>query len=120
MALHPPGFAHSVETWIDGQLRGGLYCVAVGKAVFGESMFTVVDNASKIALATLVGFCRHHHIAQIDCQQNTRHLAFMGAEEMARPAFLAHVADSALQRPPQWRFDPLYWQTLLHSERNLA
>ncbi len=120
VALHRAGFAHSVETWIDGQLRGGLYCVAIGKAVFGESMFAQVDNASKIALAALVGFCQHHGIAQIDCQQNTRHLAFMGAREMTRAAFLAHVIHSASQAPPPWRFDPLYWLALLHSERNLA
>lgn len=120
VALHHAGFAHSVETWIDGQLRGGLYCVAIGKAVFGESMFSQVDDASKIALSALVGFCQHHGITQIDCQQNTRHLAFMGAREVSRAVFLAQVASSALQAPPAWRFDPLYWQSLLQSERNLA
>lgn len=120
VALHRAGFAHSVETWIDGQLRGGLYCVAIGKAVFGESMFSQIDDASKIALSALVGFCQHHGITHIDCQQNTRHLAFMGAREVTRAVFLAKVASSVLQLPPAWRFDPLYWQSLLHSERNLA
>src|SRR3990167_4278501 len=120
VALHRAGFAHSVETWIDGQLRGGLYCVAIGKAVFGESMFSQVDDASKIALSALVGFCQHHCITHIDCQQNTRHLAFMGAREVSRADFLAQVASGAAQAPPAWRFDPLYWQSLLHSERNLA
>lgn len=120
VALHCAGFAHSVETWIDGQLRGGLYCVAIGKAVFGESMFSQVDDASKIALSALIGFCQHHGIRHIDCQQNTRHLAFMGAREVSRAVFLAQVASSALQAPPAWRFDPLYWQSLLQSERNLA
>lgn len=120
VALHRAGFAHSVETWIDGQLRGGLYCVAIGKAVFGESMFTRVDNASKIALAALVSFCQHHDIMQVDCQQNTRHLAFMGACDMARTVFLANVAPSVAQTAPVWQFDPLYWQSLLHSRRDLA
>ncbi len=120
VALHRAGFAHSVETWMDGQLRGGLYCVAIGKAVFGESMFSQVDDASKIALSALVGFCQHHGITHIDCQQNTRHLAFMGAREVSRADFLAQVASGALQAAPAWRFDPLYWQSLLHSERNLA
>jgi len=120
VALHHAGFAHSVETWIDGRLCGGLYCVAIGKAVFGESMFSRTSNASKIALAALVGFCRHHGIAQIDCQQNTRHLAFMGASEVSRAEFLAGVESSLALSAPAWQFDPLYWQALLHSKRTLA
>lgn len=120
MALHDAGFAHSIETWIDGHLCGGLYCVAIGKAVFGESMFTRVSNGSKIALAALVGLCEHHGIAQIDCQQNTPHLAFMGAAEVSRADFLAEVSSSVSQTAPVWQFDPLYWQALLHSKRNLA
>lgn len=115
VALHQAGFAHSVETWVDGKLCGGLYCVAIGKAVFGESMFTHSSNASKIALAALVGFCKHHGIAQIDCQQNTRHLAFMGAGEVSRADFLAGVAAGVAQAAPAWQFKPLYWQELLHS-----
>src|SRR5437868_2634231 len=74
-AFHRAGFAHSVETWIDGRLAGGLYCVVIGRAVFGESMFTRRPDASKIALAALCAWCRHNRIAFIDCQQNTRHLA---------------------------------------------
>ncbi|MBK9571565.1 MAG: leucyl/phenylalanyl-tRNA--protein transferase [Rhodoferax sp.] len=120
LALHHAGFAHSVETWIDGQLCGGLYCVAIGKAVFGESMFTHVSNGSKIALAALVGLCAHHGIAQIDCQQNTRHLAFMGAAEVSRADFLAEVSSAVSQTAPVWRFDPLYWQAILHSKQDLA
>src|SRR5689334_16331544 len=58
-AFHRAGYAHSVETWIDGRLAGGLYCVAIGQAVFGESMFTRAPDASKIALAGLTAFCRH-------------------------------------------------------------
>jgi len=111
--LHRAGHAHSVETWIDGQLVGGLYCVALGRAVFGESMFARVTDASKIALAALVAFCRHHGIAMIDCQQNTRHLASLGAHEIPRIDFLRHI-DAAQREPgPRWRFEPLYWRELM-------
>lgn len=112
-ALHGAGFAHSVETWIDGKLAGGLYCVALGQAVFGESMFTRVTDASKIALAALVCFCRHHGIELIDCQQNTRHLASLGAREVPRADFLARTERAGRQAPPQWRFEPIYWSELL-------
>jgi len=112
--LHRNGLAHSVETWIDGQLAGGLYCVGIGQAVFGESMFTRQSNASKIALAALVAFCRQHEIAQIDCQQNTSHLASLGAHEIERKLFLERVQYAAAKPAPHWRFEPLYWQHLLH------
>jgi leucyl/phenylalanyl-tRNA--protein transferase len=112
-ALHRAGSAHSVETWIDGQLVGGLYCVALGQAVFGESMFTRVPDASKIALAALVAFCRHHGIAVIDCQQNTQHLASLGAREIPRPDFVAQVANNAKKAAPRWQFEPVYWRQLL-------
>ena len=111
--LHQAGFAHSVETWIDGQLAGGLYCVALGKAVFGESMFTRVPNASKIALAALVSFCKSNGVAMIDCQQNTRHMASLGASEISRADFLAHTRAATLQPPPKWVFDALYLKNLL-------
>jgi len=110
--LHQAGFAHSVETWMDGQLVGGLYCVALGKAVFGESMFTRVADASKVALAALVCFCRHHGVTLIDCQQNTRHLASLGAHEIPRADFLARIRLAQEEAPPQWHFDPLYWSEL--------
>jgi leucyl/phenylalanyl-tRNA---protein transferase len=103
--LHRAGHAHSVETWVGGELVGGLYCVAIGQAVFGESMFTRQSDASKIALATLVAFCEREGIALIDCQQNTAHLASMGAYEVPRTEFCAHVARAATLTAPQWRFD---------------
>ena len=112
-ALHCTGLAHSVETWIDGQLIGGLYCVALGKSVFGESMFSRSSDASKIALAALVGFCRHHGIRHIDCQQNTPHLASLGAYEISRDLFMQQVAAGLTQAEPVWQFNPLYWQELL-------
>lgn len=113
IALHGAGYAHSVETWIDGELAGGLYCVAIGRAVFGESMFTRRADASKIALAALVCFCRRHGIVMIDCQQNTAHLASFGAREVPRERFLSHVADARAKTGPAWRFEPVYWNELL-------
>ncbi|MFO1194272.1 MAG: leucyl/phenylalanyl-tRNA--protein transferase [Rhodoferax sp.] len=112
-ALHAAGHAHSVETWIDGQRVGGLYCVAIGRAVFGESMFSLQPDASKIALAGLVAFCRVHGIPQIDCQQNTPHLASLGAAEMDRAAFLARSQAAQAEAGPAWQFDPLYWHAIL-------
>ena len=112
-AFHRAGFAHSVETWIDGQLAGGLYCVVLGRAVFGESMFTRVPDASKIALAALVAWCRHAGVRMIDCQQNTRHLASLGAREIPRQEFVRQVAAAARATPAAWRFDPVYWNAIL-------
>jgi leucyl/phenylalanyl-tRNA--protein transferase len=111
--LHAAGHAHSVETWIGGRLAGGLYLVAIGRAVFGESMFTEVSNASKIALTALVAFCRQHDLPLIDCQQHTRHLAFMGAAPMPRAGYARQVAALAAQPAPAWRFDPVYWNAVL-------
>jgi len=112
-AFHHAGFAHSVETWIDGRLAGGLYCVVLGRAVFGESMFTRVPDASKIALAALVAWCRRAEVAMIDCQQNTRHLASLGAREIARAEFVRHVERESRRPPAAWQFEPVYWNALL-------
>lgn len=114
-ALHRQGHAHSVETWINGELVGGLYCVALGQAVFGESMFSLHTDASKIALAALVGFCRQHAIQWIDCQQNTRHLASLGASEMERTLLQQYVREGMQKASPVWKFDTLYWQHILDS-----
>lgn len=111
--LHRSGSAHSLETWVDGQLVGGLYCVALGRAVFGESMFSRATDASKIALAALVCFCQRRGITQIDCQQKTGHLASMGAREMPRALFLARVTPALAQDAPVWQFDPDDWDELL-------
>ena len=112
-AFHRAGFAHSVETWVDGRLAGGLYCVVLGRAVFGESMFTRVPDASKIALAALVAWCRHAQVRLIDCQQNTRHLASLGAREIPRAEFVQHVALHSGHTPARWQFEPVYWDGLL-------
>lgn len=111
--LHRQGFAHSVETWCDGVLVGGLYCIGIGQAVFGESMFMRQTDASKIALAALVAFCRHTGIQMVDCQQNTQHLASLGAREMPRADFVHHVRQAREAPAPQWEFSPLYWNELL-------
>ena len=111
-ALHRAGFAHSVETWIDGELVGGLYCVSIGKAIFGESMFALQTDASKIALSALVAFAKQHEIRWIDCQQNTRHLASLGAHEIAQADFLHAVNKAVTQTAPTWEFLPLYWKNL--------
>jgi leucyl/phenylalanyl-tRNA---protein transferase len=117
-AFHRAGFAHSVETWIDGELAGGLYCVGVGRAVFGESMFTRVPDASKIALAALVAWCRQMQVGMIDCQQNTRHLASLGAREIPRAEFVQQVSEEVGRSSAPWRFDPVYWNALLAPAAN--
>jgi leucyl/phenylalanyl-tRNA---protein transferase len=116
IALHKAGFAHSVETWVNGKLVGGLYCVNIGSAVFGESMFSHATDASKIALAALVCFCRANGVEMIDCQQNTAHLASLGAREMPRDAFVAKVQARVNQLMPIWQFTPQMWQQLLQNK----
>ncbi len=111
-ALHRDGLAHSIETRVDGELIGGLYCVSLGRMVFGESMFAHRTDASKIALAALVAFCRAQGMDLIDCQQNTAHLASLGAAEVPRAHFVAEVAERVAQPAPLWRFSHLYWSEL--------
>ncbi|CAM3747928.1 leucyl/phenylalanyl-tRNA--protein transferase [Paracidovorax anthurii] len=114
-AFHAAGHAHSIETWKDGRLVGGLYAIGIGKAVFGESMFAHATDASKIALAALVCLCRSQGVRWIDCQQNTAHLASLGAGEIERRAFLEHL-DGATRHPPvEWHFESVYWDALLPS-----
>ena len=103
--LHRAGDAHSVETWFDGERVGGLYGVSFGKMFFGESMFAHRSDASKIALAALVGHLRRHEIEMIDCQQNTSHLASLGGREIARRAFVTHLRGAVAQPPIPWHFD---------------
>jgi leucyl/phenylalanyl-tRNA---protein transferase len=94
IALHEAGYAHSVEVWTRGKLVGGLYFTQIGNAVFGESMFSLQTDASKIALAALVDLCKAQGIEWIDCQQQTSHLASLGAKPIARQAFLDMVLRS--------------------------
>jgi leucyl/phenylalanyl-tRNA--protein transferase len=110
---HRAGRVHSVETWIDGELAGGLYFVAIGSMCFGESMFARRTDASKIALAALVAACRARGVALIDCQQNTAHLASFGAHEMPRREFLAHLSRSlGAVTPTDWTYDDSNWALL--------
>ncbi len=112
-AWHRAGEAHSVETWVEGELVGGLYGVALGRMFFGESMFAHRTDASKIALAALAGFCRTHGIELIDCQQNTAHLASLGAREMSRATFLDHVhAAVAQDAVADWTYHRSSWSWL--------
>ncbi len=112
-ALHHMGHAHSCEMWHRGQLVAGLYFVALGHAVFGESMFTTVSDGSKMALACLVSVCLAHGIPAIDCQQNTRHLASLGAFEIPRADFVRGVSTLQEHAPIDWPHQSLNWPALM-------
>lgn len=90
-ALHRLGHAHSFEAWHDGRLVGGGYGLCIGRMFFGESMFALETDASKLALAALVQTLRMRQFRVIDCQQNTRHLASLGACEIPRAVFVSEV-----------------------------
>jgi leucyl/phenylalanyl-tRNA--protein transferase len=91
-ALHRAGHAHSFETWHEGRLVGGLYGVSIGRAFFGESMFSRATDASKVALVALVATLRARGCPMIDCQQRTPLLASLGAREIPRAQFLRRLA----------------------------
>jgi leucyl/phenylalanyl-tRNA--protein transferase len=113
VAWHRAGRAHSVETWVDGQLVGGLYGVGLGRLFCGESMFARRTDASKIALAALVAFCRHHGVPLIDCQQATEHLASLGARGIPRDDYVSHVARVSGERDiDDWTYDAAMWARL--------
>ncbi len=86
--LHTQGWAHSVETWLDGALVGGLYGVQLGGVFFGESMFSRVSNASKFALMSLCKRLINQQVGFIDCQMSTPHLLSLGARDVSRRQFL--------------------------------
>jgi leucyl/phenylalanyl-tRNA--protein transferase len=115
-AWHRLGQVHSVETWVDGELVGGLYGVGLGRMFFGESMFSFRTDASKIALAALVCFCREHGISMIDCQQRTGHLASLGGREVSRFEFEQRLSHG-LGAPAvaDWTYDASMWR---HLERD--
>lgn len=108
-ALHSQGLAHSVETWIDGELAGGLYGIALGQAFYGESMFARATDASKIAFVHLVRQLQRWQFGIIDCQMRTDHLTRFGAREIPRSEFSALLAklvncNNPVTKSP-WKFD---------------
>jgi leucyl/phenylalanyl-tRNA--protein transferase len=107
MRLFELGIAHSVETWVDGQLVGGLYGLSMGRMFYGESMFSLVTDASKIAAAHLARFIEGRGFGMIDCQMNTSHLASLGAREIARSDFMRQLkALIAIESPAtHWSTD---------------
>jgi leucyl/phenylalanyl-tRNA--protein transferase len=112
-AWYALGRVHSFETWLDGELVGGLYGVSLGRMFFGESMFALRTDASKIALAALVAFCRAHGIETIDCQQRTAHLASFGGREITRREFRGRLG-MALAEPDvtDWTYDLRLWKQI--------
>jgi leucyl/phenylalanyl-tRNA--protein transferase len=106
--LHELGYAHSVETWQEGQLVGGLYGVALGGTFFAESMFTRASNASKVALVSLVHQLQAWGFRLMDCQQSSPHVMALGAEPIPRRDFLDHLAKALTlpDRHGRWEFDP--------------
>jgi leucyl/phenylalanyl-tRNA--protein transferase len=92
LALHGSGHAHSIETWLDGELVGGLYGVKLGRAFFGESMFSRATDASKVALAWLVARLKAGNFTLLDCQFMTEHLASLGAITVSRSTYVALLA----------------------------
>jgi len=105
--MHRTGFAHSVETWLDDKLVGGLYGVALGRAFFGESMFARVSDASKVALVALARQLQHWGFGVIDCQMNTAHLASLGAREIPRAEFTRRLRELVHYAPVPvpWRLE---------------
>ncbi len=113
-AWHLIGQVHSIETWMDGELVGGLYGVSLGRMFFGESMFSRATDASKIAFVHLVAFLKRQNVDWIDCQMETNHLASLGAQVMPREAFLKHV-EARVQAPSiHWQPGVLNHQGVLH------
>ncbi len=96
IALHKLGFAHSVESWFEGELAGGLYGVSLGRCFFGESMFFCKTDASKVAFAALLERLKDWGFHMIDAQMTTRHLISLGAKEIPRSVFL-HRLEEALR-----------------------
>ena len=107
VVLHRAGYAHSVEVWKEGALAGGLYGISLGRCFFGESMFSLEPNASKIAMATLVADLLDHGADLIDCQVHTPHLESLGARDIPRDTFLALLEESntGASRVGKWTFE---------------
>ena len=106
--MHRRGMAHSVEVWSENELAGGLYGVAVGNVFFGESMFSLQPNSSKFGLITMARQLQKNGYTLIDCQQETPHMASMGARPISAAEFFQHIRQShreAFTKKPEWRDD---------------
>ena len=102
--LHQLGIAHSTEMWMDGELVGGAYGICLGRMFYGESMFSRVRDGSKLAFAHLVHFLKSQQVRMIDCQQQTRHLASLGAAPVSRSEFIRHISQTTGMAPiTEWR-----------------
>ena len=110
--LNKKNFAHSVEVWQNDQLVGGLYLVSVGAMVYGESMFFRKPNASKIALAALSKWLKIHGGKIIDCQQETKHLASLGAKAISNDDFIEQLRTLISKDSLPWKANPLSEKTL--------
>ena len=108
--LHFQGYAHSIETWIDGELAGGLYGVAMGSVFYGESMFARRPDASKIAFAHGVPWLAQQGFKMIDCQMYTDHLNRFGAREISRAEFSANLEKwvNIPRTPSPWRYQYIH------------
>ena len=102
--LHELGWAHSVEVYVEGDLTGGLYGLAIGRMFYGESMFSRRSNVSKIAFAHLVRYLQAHDFGMIDCQMRTGHLASLGGREIPRRDFLARLHELTRSPHPRQRW----------------
>ncbi|MEI7532511.1 MAG: leucyl/phenylalanyl-tRNA--protein transferase [Betaproteobacteria bacterium] len=103
--LNQWSIAHSVETWHNNRLIGGLYGINLGKMMFGESMFTLEPDASKLALAALCAWCAQVDISMIDCQQETSHLASLGGAPISKTSFLDNLEQRVDLPSPQWAWN---------------
>ncbi|HOZ48885.1 MAG TPA: leucyl/phenylalanyl-tRNA--protein transferase [Candidatus Hydrogenedentes bacterium] len=102
--LHELGYAHSVETWLDNTLVGGLYGISLGHVFFGESMFSRAADASKVALVGLTEQLKRWDVRLIDCQVTTPHMLGMGAREIERTRFLELIKDDTRQGAPMGKW----------------
>lgn len=112
--LHRLGHAHSIELWSNETLVGGMYGLAIGRAFFGESMFSRVPSASRVVMVYLSWLLQQHDFAFLDCQVFNPHLQRMGAREVARPEFLTQLAQSIDATPSGaiWQSPPISCQQI--------
>ena len=118
-ALHNAGLAHSVEVWMDGELAGGIYGVALGRMFFGESMFARRTDASKIGIVVLAAQLDRWEFPMIDCQLETAHLMSLGAEHLPRRKFVTEIDRLVREPAPSWRLDEDLAGSTVHVPRVL-